>query len=151
MLKILLSTLLIFLSTLTFAQKFKPHIGLNDRLMNTFLLCDRAVSESISAKYSEVDIIKYNEEYTKFSICSKKADELAIHRVLRGQLNCNKAAHLIFKQGLACQISVDYYNENIDNSAARSRAANAVRSCLKNIVTICNDYLKEKHITTQVN
>jgi hypothetical protein len=147
MINILKNFLLLMLVAMNIqAQQFKSHIGLNDRLMNSFLLCDRAVNESIIAKYEEVDIARYNEEYVKFSICSKKADEVALNLVLTSKLNCSKATHIMFKHELVCQISLDAYYANNDNEYMQRKAGQEVQACLKLITKICDDYLTEKNI-----
>jgi len=114
--------------------------------MNSFLLCDRAVNESLIAKYEEVDIARYNEEYVKFSICSKKADEVALNLVLTSKLNCTKAAQIMFKHELVCQISMDAYHANAGNLYIQKKADEEVQGCLRLIAKICDDYLTEKNI-----
>lgn len=129
--------LFILISTISlnsYAQTFKPHIGLRDRLMNTFLLCDRAVVASIAALYEEVDVAKYNEEYDKFVACSKEAVSIALNPVLTKNLTCEKASKKMFKKNFTCQIAKD----NSDNDE--------IMKCQKKIIKICNDYLIEKDI-----
>lgn len=118
--------------TAVFAQTFKSHIGLTDRLMNSYLLCDRSVVASVSALYEEVDVAKYNEEYDKFVICSKWANILALKPVKAKLISCKDASKILYAHHLTCQIARD--NSSKDE----------VKECKNKIIKICNDYLKEK-------
>ena len=140
-----LLVLLVFFHVSIFAQQFKPHIGLNDRLMNSFLLCDSSDTESLIAKYDEVDIARYNEEYNKFFACSKKADEVALNLVLHSKLECAKAAQILLKHELVCQISLDAIKIATDIST-RNKLALEIKGCLQMVTTICEDFLTEKNI-----
>lgn len=139
--KLLFAFLFSTISIHSYGQTFNSHIGLNDRLMNSFLLCDRAVTASIAAKYEEVDIIKYNEEYEKFSQCSDEAD-----KVLSREQSCINAAHILLKQGLVCQLSLDANFLYKEIPSEQKRAAEGIRSCLKQIIKICDEFLTEKSI-----
>ena len=144
--KIVMCLLFLMLSATSYAQKFKSHIELNDRLMNSFLLCDRPVLASIAALYEERDILKYNEEYNQFAICSDKANEVALNNVVISKLNCSQAARIMLRYGLVCQLSNDAYEQNFENKEAQTLAVKEVDACLRQITTICDDFLIEKNI-----
>lgn len=141
---IALSLLLVFVPKI-YAQDFKAEIGLNDRLMNSYLLCDRSVTASIEAKYDEVDVQKYNEEYEKFSACSKKANKVALNSVLKKKISCKDASKILFKNGLTCQVASDNYLKT-EKRFGNNSHLNLIKNCKTFIITICEKYLIEKSL-----
>ena len=114
---------LLLISQTVMSQTTKPNIGLTDRLMNKFVLCDRSVKESMAALYEEADVARYNEEYDKFVACSKLANEKVINLVLTKKMTCKVAAKALLNLGLSCQVA-----ENVND-------------CSNELITICNEYL----------
>lgn len=135
---LIIASVIFSISFTSNAQTFKAHIGLNDRLMNSYLLCDRAVIASMDALYDEVDVEKYNKEYDKFFVCSKEADKIALNFVLNKSLSCKEAAIRMYKKNLTCQLATDHKSAKSNN--------NEVTKCQNKIVKICKDYLIEKDI-----
>lgn len=118
----------------SYSQTFKPNIGLTDRLMNSYLLCDRSVSASEDAWYGEHDSAAYNIQYDIMLSCSKFANRLALNNVLAGKLNCTKAEQVLFTNSLTCQNAIDEKNLRLTTE------------CRTSFIKICEDYLYEKNI-----
>lgn len=134
------SKILLFVLILSFqgySQNFKPHIGLNDRLMNSFFLCDRSVSESIEAWYGQHDSAAYNVQYDIMIKCSEKADLLALNKVLAGKMKCSKAESILFANGLTCQVDQDEKDDE------------RIQNCRSSIIKICDEFLIEKGISSK--
>ncbi len=128
--KLLVALFVLSASIAIHAQTVESEIGLTDRLMNNFLLCDRAVIASIAAKYDEVDILKYNKEYDKFATCAKRANRIALKAVQNRLISCSNASKILYLHRLTCQ-------------TARDNSSDAdVKKCQNEIVKICNDFIK---------
>lgn len=129
----------LFSTVSSIAQTFKPHIGLNDRLMNSFLLCDRSVTAKDDAWYGWHDVEGYNREYDKMVICSKSANKVALNKVLKGEMSCKKAEAILFSKGLTCQIETD----NLQSEMGTQKMQD---TCRAKIQAICEQFLIEKNI-----